>query len=267
MSAMPRIHPTTIIEGDVELADSVEVGPWCCLKGPIKLGEGTKLLRRVELYGPLTMGEHNVVYPNVCLGFAPQDHKYDSSVPGAGVVIGHRNVLREGVTIHRATKDRPTTLGDDNYFMVNTHAGHDCVVGSHCTLANGAVLAGHVTLGDQVIVGGISGVHQFCRVGRLAMLGGGVGITRDLPPFCVAINDRTVGSLNLVGLRRNGYRDHVPALKQAFAILFRQHHTNTVACDLIEQAAGSDPLCAELVAFVRASKRGICVFSGMERAE
>lgn len=257
---MPRIHPTTIIEGDVELAESVEIGPWCCLKGPIRLDEGTKLLRRVELYGPIIMGRDNVLYPNVCVGFAPQDHKYDPSTPGAGVVIGHRNVLREGVTIHRATGQRPTTLGDDNYFMVNTHVGHDGVVGNHCTLANGAVLGGHVRLADHVVIGGVSGVHQFCRIGRLAMLGGGVGITRDLPPFCISIQDRTVSGLNLVGLRRHGYQKHIEALKQAFNILFRHQHTNPIACALIESSVGEDPLCAELLAFVREANRGLCVY-------
>ncbi len=257
---MPRIHPTTIIEGDVQLADNVEVGPWCCLKGPIALGDGTKLLRRVELYGPLTMGEGNVVYPNACLGFAPQDLKFDPLHPGAGTTVGSRNVFREGVTIHRATGSHPTTIGDDNYFMVNTHVAHDCTIHNHCHLANGALLAGHVALADRVILGGNSAVHQFCRVGRLAMISGGVVITQDLPPFCVSHTIKSVGSLNLIGLRRQDLRDHVGPLKQAFDILFRHSHTNPNACQLILDRLGYDPLCRELADFVRASKRGICSY-------
>jgi UDP-N-acetylglucosamine acyltransferase len=259
---MPRIHPTTIIEGDVELADSVEIGPWCCLKGPIKLGEGTRLLRRVELYGPLTMGEGNVVYPNACLGFAPQDHKFDPTSPGSGTVIGHRNVLREGVTIHRATGHRPTTLGNDNYLMVNTHIAHDCVVGHHCTFANGALLGGHVTVDDRATLGGNSGVHQFCRVGRISMLGGVTSISQDLPPFCVVHASKAVGSINLVGLRRAGLRDHAKPLQRAFNILYRKTSTLPVAAAKILAELGDDPLCVELAQFVKSNTRGITGYHG-----
>lgn len=257
-----RIHPTTLIEGDVELADGVEIGPWCCLKGPIRIAPGTKLLRRVELYGPLTIGEGNVFYPNTCIGFAPQDIKFDAGRPGVGVVIADRNVFREGVTVHRATHEQPTTIGSDNYFMVNAHVAHDCVVADRCTLANSALLAGHVTLEDNVTIGGNGAVHQFCRVGRLAMLSGAVAVVKDLPPFCVTYEIRTVSSLNLVGLRRAGLHGHIDTLRKAFDVLYRRGHALPNALARIEREFGDNPLCLELVRFCRSSKRGITQYGG-----
>ena len=254
---MPTIHPSAIIEGDVQLADDVFIGPWCCLKGPITLGAGTRLLRRVELYGPLTVGQANLFYPGACVGFAPQDRSFHPDTPGAGVAIGSHNVFREFVTVHRATKDTPTTIGDHVYLMASSHVAHDCRVDDHVTMANSALLGGHVRVETRAFLGGNSAVHQHCRVGELAMLGGGATVTADLPPFCTAIVTKRVSALNLIGLRRNGLRDHVANLKAAFDILFRQRHTNPVACDLIDQQFPDDPRCRQFTAFVRTSKRGV----------
>lgn len=223
----------------------------------MRIEAGTRLIGNVWLVGPLSIGKNNVIYPNTCIGFEPQHLKY---VPGtgAGVIIGDGNTLREGVTIHRAYHDEhPTTLGSNNFLMCNSHLGHDAVVGDNCTLANGVLLAGHVTVFDNVTLGGNSGAHQFCRIGRLAMISGVIAVTQDVPPFCIAYNTRVVSSLNVVGLRRAGYRENIPNLKRAFAILYQGRHTIPNAARRIEEELSNDPLCREFAEFLKQSSRGI----------
>lgn len=251
------IHPTSIIDPLAQMADGVEIGPWCRIEGQVTIGAGTRLIANVHLVGPLTIGWGNTIYPFTCLGMAPQDRKYDPKRPGAGLVIGDENIFREGVTIHRATGDHPTTIGHRNYFMGNSHLGHDCVVGNDAMLANGAFMGGHAVLGDQAVLGGTSGVHQFCRVGRLALLSGLAGASSDITPFAIIYNTRELGGVNLIGLRRAGYRDHIAAVKRAYEILFEEGRSNASAVGQIEQELGEDPLCMELAAFVKSSKRGL----------
>jgi UDP-N-acetylglucosamine acyltransferase len=252
-----KIHPTATVHPSAVIAHDVEVGPNCIIDGPATIGAGTRLIAGVYLSGKVVLGERNVVYPNTCLGFEPQDRKFDPIKGTGGVAIGNDNILREGVTIHRATGSNPTRLGDNNLLMCNAHVGHDSVVANGCTMANVTALAGHVTLQDSVILGGGAMVHQFCRIGRLVMISGLVGIAQDVPPFCTSYSFRTVGSLNMIGLRRNGYRAHIGTLKQAFRILFMSRHSRAVAVDAMEREFGSDALVAEMVAFCRGTKRGI----------
>ena len=254
---MARIHPTAIVEDEVELAPDVEIGPGCLLRGPIRIGAGTRLIAHVFLQGPLTLGARNVLYPGACLGYAGQDFKFDPRTAGAGVLIGDDNVFRESATVHRATGEHPTTIGDRNYLMVGAHVGHDSRVGNRVTLVNHSMLAGHVELHDEAILSGSAMVHQFCRVGRLALISGGEGVSLDMPPFCLCVMTRRVGGLNLVGLRRAGLREHIRPLKRAFDILYRQQHGRLAAARLIDEQLGEDPLCAELARFVRESKRGV----------
>lgn len=254
---MPQIHPTALVDPHAELADDVVVGPGCIIQGPVRIGSGTHLIAHVYLQGPLIIGQRNTLYPYVCLGLAPQDRKFDPQVSGAGIVIGDDNILREGVTIHRATGNQPTRLGSGCYLMVNSHIGHDAQVGNAVTLVNGALVAGHVEIADQVILSGNAVVHQFVRIGRLAMIAGVQGVTQDVPPFCIVYNSRRVGSLNIIGLRRAGYRASIPALQQAFDLLYRRGLPNQAAAQAIEQQLGHDPLCRELAQFVRSTRRGI----------
>jgi UDP-N-acetylglucosamine acyltransferase len=255
---MPQVHPTAIVEDQVELADDVVVGPWCHIEGPVRIGAGTKLMHRVSLRGPLTIGQNNIIYPNAMLGFEPQDRKFDPETQIAGAVIGDDNIIREGFTLHRATGDTPTTIGSRGYFMANSHIAHDCIVGDDVMMANGALLAGHVTLQDQVILGGNAVVHQNTRLGRMSMLAGIRGVNQDLPPFCISYVTKRVNMLNLVGLRRGGYRDDVNTLKQLFNIFFRKQLpvpaaiAEIEASDLIDNA-----LVAEFVEFVKGAKRGV----------
>lgn len=258
---MPDVHRTAIVDEQAELAEDVIVGPGCVIEGPVRIGPKTRLLANVYLYGPLTLGRENVLYPQVCLGFAAQHRAIDHDAPGAGLVIGDHNVLREGATIHRSLGEHPTTVGDHNYLMVNAHLGHDSVVGNRCVMANNAGLGGHVEIADDAIISGNAAIHQFCRMGRLALISGCQGISQDLPPFCVCYVTRSVSSLNLVGLRRAGLRRHITPLKRAFDILYRRAHSNGRAVEQIEQELGDDPLCRELADFVRRSQRGITPYA------
>jgi len=256
--ALPQIHPTAIVEDSVEMADDVFIGPHCCVYGPAKLGPGTRLIANVIVNGPISLGQNNIVYPFSTLGYAPQDRSYDRTVPGVGVVIGNDNIFRESATVNRATKDKPTTIGDCNFFMACCHVAHDAVVGNNGNFANSSLLAGHCQIGDQVILAGTSGVAQFCRVGRLAMIGGASGVTRDVPPFCMVYHTRRINSLNLVGLRRSGLRDSVRPLMIAFDIVFRQSHTNQAALEIIrDDEIYENAEVKEFADFIADSKKGI----------
>jgi UDP-N-acetylglucosamine acyltransferase len=261
------IHPTALIDPEVEIAADAYVGPYCVLRGRVKIGPGCKLYGNAYVHGPLTMGHGNRVYPFSCLGFAPQDLKFDPTHLGSGVTIGESNVFREGFSIHRAANEHPTRVGNHNYCMANSHVGHDAVIGDHCILAHGSMIGGHAQLADGVNIGGNGGMHQFCRTGRLAMIAGQTAATQDVPPFCVMHHNRGINSLNLIALRRAGYRVHIDPLRRAFDIFFRGRHLNPVALDLIVAELGHYPLCMEFVEFIRHTRRGITKWRRESAAE
>ncbi len=256
---MPTVHPTAILDGDITLADDVEIGPNCVLQGDITIGPQCRLLGNVYLQGPLTMGEANLCYPFVCLGFSPQSTGYDHEAAGHGVVIGDRNRFREHVTVHRAmTDDGPTRVGDDNYFMVNSHAGHDCRVGSRNILANNVALGGHVTTGDRINIGGGTMVHQFCRVGDGAMLSGAMGLSYDLPPHFMLTGINRAGGINLVGLRRSGAtKEEIEQVRWVFKMLYRRNLTMQTAIDALQERA-HEPKVQMYIDFIATCERGIC---------
>jgi UDP-N-acetylglucosamine acyltransferase len=263
---LAEIHATAILEGDVQLAADVRVGPWCRLRGPISIGAGTQLVANVQLDGPLRMGARNRLFPFVALGMAPQDLAWDPDEPGAGLVIGDDNVFRESATVHRATShERPTQLGDGNYFMVNTHAGHDCRIGSRCVFANGTLLAGHVEVGDRVVTGGNVAVHQHCRVGRGALLSGTMGLNKDLPPFFMLTGGNIAGSINLVGMRRSGMPSaEIDDARWVFKQLYRKGLSPQQALAELKTRADR-AIVAEYVAFIESSQRGIVPGAGEAR--
>jgi UDP-N-acetylglucosamine acyltransferase len=261
--AAATVHPTAILQGDIRLGADVCVGPFCVLDAPpgtsITLGQGTRLIGNVYLTGPLTMGERNTVYPFASLGFPPQDLKWDPAVPGAGLRIGSGNVFREHVSIHRATShEHPTVVGNNNYWMACSHAGHDAVIADNCIFANGVLLAGFVRIDDRAIIGGNTTSHQFCRVGRGTMLSGSAGLTLDLPPYFMLTALNVAGSINLVGLRRSGASsEQIDTVKWIYRMLCRQAITPKKALEIFRQRA-DQPLVAEYIQFIESSKRGIC---------
>jgi UDP-N-acetylglucosamine acyltransferase len=254
------IHASVVIEGDVALADDVVVGPNCVIDGtigPIRVGAGCRLIANCYLTGPLTLGEGNRLWPNVSLGTPPQDVGTDPDKPGAGLLIGSRNVFREGFTAHRAKTDIPTRIGDDNYFMSCSHVGHDSQVGNHIQLANGSLLAGHVSMGDKVIMGGGAGVHQFCRVGAGVFFRGLAGASMDVPPWCIVIEINRIAGLNLVGMRRSGMSsEELQRRRSVFRLMYRQGLS--MASVVKQLRADGDAIAIEYADFVESSKRGVC---------
>lgn len=256
---MPEIHPSAILEGDVDLAPDASVGPGCVLRGPLTVGAGTRLLGHVHLQGPLELGAGNLVYPFACLGFAPQSVGADVAKPGRGLRIGDRNVFREGATVHRALTDAgPTRIGSDCFLMVNSHVGHDAWLDDEVVLANGALVGGHARLGERTFAGGNSAVHQYVRVGRGAMLSGCAALSRDLPPFFTLTGLNLAGSVNLVGMRRSGMpRAEIDDVRWCYRTLYRRKLTPRQAVEALSERA-ERPRVAEILEFVRTSERGIC---------
>jgi UDP-N-acetylglucosamine acyltransferase len=263
---LAQIHATAIVEGDVALAADVVVGPWCRLRGPIEVGPGTRLLASVHLEGPLRLGARNLLFPFAVLGMAPQDLGWGPDAPGAGLVVGDDNVFRESATIHRATsQSEPTRVGDGNTWMVNTHAGHDCRIGSRCVFANGTLLAGHVEVGDGVVTGGNVAVHQHCRIGRGALISGTMGLNKDLPPFFMLTGGNIAGSINLVGMRRSGMpSQEIDDARWVFKVLYRKGLSPKRAQEELRTRADR-PIVAEYLAFIAASRRGIVPGQGEAR--
>jgi UDP-N-acetylglucosamine acyltransferase len=260
---MPRIHPSATVGDQVRLTDDVEVGPQCVLTGDISIGAGTRLLGHVYLQGPLAIGERNSIYPFVCLGFAPQHASYDPDKPGRGLVIGDDNVIREQVTMHRAFSDEhPTIVGNRNYFMATSHVAHDCRIGNDCTIVNYSAIAGHVEIDDRVMTAASCSIHQFCRVGRGAMLGAGTYLAADLPPYFMVTGHNVCGGVNTVGLRRSGMpRDQIDMVRWVYRTLYRSGLSAKHALEKLRERA-SDPLVTEYITFVESSKRGICPARG-----
>jgi len=256
---MPEVDPSARLSGDVVLADGVVVGPYCLLTGPLRIGAGCRLIAEARLHGPLQVGSGNVFYPGAAIGYPPQISGRREDTPSAGVLIGDGNIFREGVTVHGASQpESPTRIGSGNYFMVNSHAGHDARVGDGCVLANGTLLGGHVRLYDRVVTGGNSAVHQHCQVGRGALLSGAAAVSRDLPPFCTATGIDIVGAVNLVGMRRMGLSDkEIATVRWTYRVLYQEGLAPASARTRLAERA-DEPLVAELLDFLDQSRRGLC---------
>jgi UDP-N-acetylglucosamine acyltransferase len=252
-----RIHPSAVIAPEADLADDVEVGPFTVIEGPVRVGPGCKVRPHATLIGPLTMGRNNVVYSNAVLGEQPQHLRYGGEP--TRVEIGDNNIFRENVTVHRGTTQSwVTRIGSHNFFMAGSHVAHDCVVGNGCILANGALMAGHCSLEDSVYLSGNCAIHQFVRVGRLALLSGVSATTKDIPPFIVQQRINVVVGVNVVGMRRAGIPTaHIDAVRRAFHILYRSGMVLPSALKQIEDELGTVPEIAEMVGFIRSSSRGI----------
>jgi UDP-N-acetylglucosamine acyltransferase len=252
------IHPTAIIDPRAEIDSSADIGPYVVVDGPVVVGRGTRVLAHAVLTGHTAIGTDNVIHMGAVIGNAPQDLGYRDA-PTA-LRIGDRNIIREHAEIHRATGvDRPTTIGDDNFFLSQSHVAHDCQLGNRIILATGATLGGHVRIDDLVFVSGNCVVHQHVRIGRLALLRGLSRTSRDVPPYCIMDFTHTVRGINRVGLRRAGMSaEQIRAIQRAFAILFRSPRNLRHA--LAEVEAGTQtPEVAHLLEFIRASKRGVCM--------
>jgi UDP-N-acetylglucosamine acyltransferase len=251
------IHPTALIDPRAEIHPGADLGPYVVVEGPVRVGRGTRVLAHVVLTGDVEIGEDNHIHMGAVVGDLPQDLGYTGQP--SGVRIGHRNVLREHATVHRGTAEGSVTvIGSDNFLMHNAHVAHNCRIGDRTVIAGGALLAGYVEVADRAFVSGNCVVHQFVRIGTLAMMRGLSRTSRDVPPFCIMDGTHTVRGLNAVGLRRAGFdRARLAALRHAFARLFRRRVNLTEA--VAELRAGScTPDVLHLLDFIEQSKRGVC---------
>jgi UDP-N-acetylglucosamine acyltransferase len=263
LTAVSRIHPTAIVDPRSELDASVEIGPYTIVGPHVKIGAGTTVAAHVVIEGHTTIGRDNRIFQFGSIGAANQDKKYQGEP--TELVIGDRNTIREFVTLHVGTvQDKAVTrIGDDNWIMAYTHIAHDCVVGNKTTLANNTTLAGHVELGDWVTVGGLTGVHQFVKIGAHAMVGFASAVSQDVPPFLLVDgNPLAVRGINAVGLRRRDFsNERIAAVKQMHKLLYREGRTLDAAKAAIEGLAQSTPEAAPDVAlmsgFLAAATRGI----------
>lgn len=253
-----KIHPTAVIGDNVELAEDVSVGPYAVLDGEIKIGRGSTIMAHAVICGYTELGEKNIVHMGAVLGHEPQDMAFGGE--RSYLKIGNNNVFREQSYIHRGTKpESATVIGDNNYFMAHSHAGHNCVIGNNCIIVNNSLLAGYVELGDNVFISGNVVIHQFCRIGSYSIISGLSAVNKDIPPFIIGSGRPAyfVG-LNSVGLRRGGFKpDQRSVIKQAYKIIYGQGYAVSKAVRALEQMEPSAEL-SQIIDFIAGSKRGIC---------
>lgn len=253
-----RIHPTAVVSPEAKLADDVEIGAFAVVEGNVCIGPQCVIRPGAYLYGPLTMGKGNVIHTGAVLGDKPQHLKYNNEP--TCVEIGDGNIFREHVTVHRGTTHSwVTRIGNNNLFMVHSHIAHDCVIGDRCIFTNGCMLGGHCVVADQVIMSGNSALHQFVRIGRLAMISGCSASTKDVPPFVIQQNIDNVVGVNVVGLRRAGMsHEQINAVKKAFSILFRQGLPLPAAVAKLQRDLGDYSAVQEMIDFLQHTTKGIC---------
>jgi UDP-N-acetylglucosamine acyltransferase len=254
---MPKISPQAVVDPKAEIAEDVEVGPFCVIGPDVKIAAGCRLLNSVTVLGKTTIGRDNIFFPNSVFGTAPQDKKYRGAP--TQLEIGKGNVFREAVTVHSGTEKGGgvTRIGDDNLLMVNAHIGHDCQVASNCVLANNVMVAGHVVIGNGVAMMGGVGVHHFVTIGDFAYIGGYSRIHRDVPPFVKIDGADEVRGLNTVGLRRAGFRDEdIAALKEACRNLFYRDKPFAKALADFDTQNGLNEQVRKMIEFLRQRDMG-----------
>jgi len=253
------VHPSAVVDPNARVDVAAEIGPFSIVGADVTIGARTRLMSHVVIEGPASIGEDNVIFPFTTIGVAPQDLKYRGE--RSRTEIGHRNKIRESVTIHRGTEGggMVTSIGDDNLLMAYTHIAHDVCLGSHCVLANGTTCGGHVVIGDWAVIGAFTGLHQFVRVGRHSMIGGYSVITQDVLPFATTVSAREnkVFGANRTGLERRGFpAARIEPLQQALRLISRANLNTTQAVERIRKEIAPTPEVDELLAFIAESQRG-----------
>ncbi len=256
---MTKIHPSSVVDPGAVIGDDCEIGPFCVVGANVKLGAGNVLRSHVVIEGPSDIGAGNVFFPGACIGTPPQDLKYAGEP--TRLVMGDKNVVREGVTINRGTVGGGglTTVGSNCLFMLTSHVAHDCHVGDGVIMANCATLAGHVTLGKYSAIGGLTPIHQFCRVGDYAFIGGATRVSQDIVPYVKmgGIPPTIIGA-NSIGLSRKGFSpEAVKMIEAAMKLLFKSGLNTTQALERIRGEVDSTEEVRYIVSFVESSKRGI----------
>ena len=254
-----NIHKTALVHPDAVIGEDVEIGPYTIIGGEVKIGKNTRIGAHVVIEGISEIGENCQIFTGAIIGNFPQDLKYKGEK--TKVVIGNNNVIREYVTINRGTVAvGETRIGDNCLLMAYVHIAHDCSVGNGVILANVATLAGHVVIEDKAVIGGVTPIHQFVRVGTMAIVGGASRVAKDVPPYCMAAGMpiRTFG-LNVVGLQRNGVSSEIrEQLKKAYKTVFRSSLNVSDAIAALERESNTCEEVAYFINFIKQSERGIC---------
>jgi UDP-N-acetylglucosamine acyltransferase len=253
-----QIHPSAIVDPGAELGPGTVVGPYCIIGAGVVLGAECWLQHHVTIAGPTRAGARNKFWAYCSIGQQTQDLKYRGEP--TYLEIGDENSFREFVTVNRSTTAEGTTrVGSCGNFLAYSHIGHDCVVGDAVVFSNNGTLAGHVQVGDHAIMGGLTAVHQFCRIGRFAITGGCSKIVQDVPPFMIADgNPAEIRGINLVGLERNGFGpESVKHIKEAFRLIYRSKYNTRQAVEAIEKELPASEEITQILEFIAASERGI----------
>ncbi|HXY60145.1 MAG TPA: acyl-ACP--UDP-N-acetylglucosamine O-acyltransferase [Chthoniobacterales bacterium] len=253
-----QIHPTAIVDPKAKIGTGTVVGPYCVIGGDVVLGESCWLQHHVTLQGPMSAGARNKFYAYCSVGQQTQDLKYAGEP--TYLEIGDENTFREFVTVNRSTKsDGKTRVGSRGNFLAYSHIGHDCTVGNEVVFSNNGTLAGHVQVGDNAVMGGLTAVHQFCRIGRFAITGGCSKIVQDVPPFMIADgNPAEIRGVNLVGLERKKYpADTVKPIKEAFRLIYRSKYNTAQALEAVRKELPQTEEILEIVKFIEQTERGI----------
>ena len=253
------IDPTAIIDSHAELADDVSIGAFSVIGADVKIDSGTVIGPHVVIKGPTSIGKQNRIYQFTSIGEDPQDKKYAAEV--TRLEIGDRNTIREFTSMHRGTQQDNcvTQIGNDNLFMAYTHVAHDCIIGDHVIMANGASLAGHVHLNDHAILGGFTLVHQFTQIGQYSFAAMGSAITQDIPPFIMVGGKPTrPHGINSVGMERNGISaDDIRLIRNAYKIIYKMNLRLEDAIEQMEALAGDSQQLSDMISFLRNVRRGI----------
>ena len=253
-----KIHPTAVIDPGAQIGEGCEIGPYCVIGAGVELGEGCQLQHHVSLTGPSRFGKENVFFPFATLGQRTQDLKYAGEP--TRLDVGDGNTFREFVTVHRGTAPGSSTrIGNRGYFLAYVHVAHDCTVGDEVIFSNNGTLAGHVEVGDFAILGGLTAVHQFCRIGAHAMTGGCSKIVQDVPPYMLADgNPAKVRSYNKVGMERRGFDEKtMRAVREAYRIIYRLSLNLAQAIEQMRADLPELPEIEQIMNFVVRSPRGI----------
>ncbi len=256
---MPVVHPTAVVDPGAKIADDASVGAYATIGPEVELASGVEVRAHAHVWGRTTVGEDSRIFSFAVVGEEPQDKTFSGEA--TELRIGRDNVIREHTSIHCGTQKGggSTTIGDDNLIMNGVHIGHDSQIGSHCIIASHCAIAGHVVMQDHAVIGGLSGVHQFARVGESAMVAALAGVTKDAPPFSIVAGERaTTRGVNLVGLKRRGFPAEVRSqIKRAFHLLFSAKTRLEVSLEKIREEGLDSDEVQRLVRFVETSERGI----------
>ncbi len=254
-----EIHPTAIIAKEATIGSNVKVGPYVVIEGPVVISDNVEIGPFVHIKGNTFIGENTKIFTGAALGNPPQDMKFKGE--DTNLIIGKDNTIREYVMINPGTSATgKTVIGDGNLFMAYVHVAHDCIVGNNCIIANVGTLAGHVEIGDKVVIGGLTGVHQFTRIGSFAIIGGCSKVVQDVPPFAMADgHPAKIYGINTIGIKRAGIaQSDRSVIKKAFDTLFFSGHSLSKAQESLTKEISDNKYVQQIIDFISSSGRGIC---------